>query len=385
MNTPQVEALMLRNGWKTYHCLQAARAASWEPLERIQQRQVRQLRALLAHAYKHVPMYRQLYNEANFRPESFRSLADLDKIPILSKPRLKAAEVHEVLARGVPPERCAIVTTSGSTGVPLRIYLGPADQRWQRVVAWRILFEHGFRWTDRTLEIRMTLGQTYAIQRLGLAPKDWVSILAGPATWAQYLTKTRYAVVMAGASTLHALAETVQALGIPPPQPRLIVSDSEPLTPRTRHLVHCALGTNPIDVYGLVELSNFAWECEQRCGLHVSSDSHIVEVDAPHGRSGRLIATALGMWTMPIIRYDTGDLAEAETQPCSCGRSMPRLRHLYGRAIDSVRLPDGRQLFWPFFHEMLGRYQAIQQWQILQEDTQSLRLQLVTACSTNEL
>ena len=34
------------------------------------------------------------------------------------------------------------------------------------------LFEHSFRWTDRTLEIRMDLRGRYAIQRFGIAPKD---------------------------------------------------------------------------------------------------------------------------------------------------------------------------------------------------------------------
>ena len=137
------------------------------------------------------------------------------------------------------------------------------------------------------------------------------------------------------------------------------------------------LGTDPIDVFGLVELSNFAWECELREGFHVSTDSHIVEVDASPGKPGPLIATALGMWTMPIIRYATGDLAELDSRPCPCGRGLPLLKHLYGRAVDSVLLPRGGRLFWPFFHEVLGRYPELRQWRVVQEDAGRLRLQVV--------
>ncbi len=368
---------MLLDGWKTFRLIRTALAASHWPPEQLRQVQEEQLRKLLVHAYHNVPLYRALYDEIGFRPEHFRSLDDLDKIPILQKQRLKAARPEEVVARGVDPRHCTTVDTSGSTGTPLRIYLGPRDQRWQRAVAWRILFEHGFRWTDRTLEIRMALGPGFFVQRFGIASKEWVSILDPPESWARRLAETRPQVVVAGAGTLHALAEAIVVLGFEPSQPRLVVSDSETLAPVTRRLVHRVLGTDPVDVFGLVELSNFAWECELRRGFHVSADSHIVEVAAPPGEPGPIIATALGMWTMPIIRYHTGDLAESDSRPCPCGRSLPLLRRMYGRAVDSVVLPRGGRLFWPFFHEVLGRYTELRQWRILQEDAHHLRLQVV--------
>src|SRR5262249_35847397 len=158
---------------------------------------------------------------------------------------------------------------------------------------------HGFRWTDRTLEIRMTLGRRFFVQRFGFAPKEWVSILDPPESWARRLAETQPQVVVASAGTLHALAEAMATLNLNLARPPIVVSDSATLTPAVRRLVHRVLGTDPVDVFGLVELSNFAWECEQHCGFHVSADSHIVEIDAPHGKPGPIIATALHMWTMP--------------------------------------------------------------------------------------
>lgn len=285
---------MLLDGWKTWRLMRTALTSSrWAP-RRLRRVQETQLRKLLVHAYRNVPLYQALYDEAGFRPEQFRSLDDLSKIPMLDTQRLKAARPEEVVARGSDPRQCTTVDTSGSTGTPLRIYLGPCDRRWQRAVAWRILFEHGFRWTDRTLEIRMTLGPRFFVQQLGIAPKEWVSILDPPESWVRRLVEIRPQVIVAGAGTLHALAEAVVTLGLTPARPRIVISDSETLSPLTRRLVHRVLGTAPIDVFGLVELSNFAWECEYRHGFHVSADSHIVEVDAPPGEPGPLIATALG-------------------------------------------------------------------------------------------
>ncbi len=369
--------MMLVDGWKTVRLIRQALASSRWRLEDLRQVQEERLRKLLIHAYQNVPLYRGLYKEAGYRPEEFRSLDDIDKIPILQKDRLKQASPEEVVAQGIDPHRCGVVETSGSTGTPLRIFLGAIDQQWQRVVAWRILFEHGFRWTDRTLEIRMTFGQRFFVQRLGIAPKEWCSILDPPECWAQRIVETRPNVIVAGAGTLHALAETIQTLGLNLPPPRLIISDSETLSPATRQLVRRVLGRDPVDVYGLVELSNFAWECERRSGFHVSADSHIVEVVGASGEPGPIITTALGMWTMPMIRYETGDLAEVEATPCPCGRRLPLLRRIYGRRVDSVVLQDGRRIFWPFFHEVLGRYDELYQWRIMQDEMNEIQLQIV--------
>ena len=103
------------------------------------------LRKLLFHAYENVQLYRALYDDMGFHPKDFRSLSDLNKIPILSKERLKAAGPQEVVAQGIEVGKCTSVKTSGSTGIPLQIYLGPAEEQWHRAVALRILFEHGFR------------------------------------------------------------------------------------------------------------------------------------------------------------------------------------------------------------------------------------------------
>src|SRR5262249_33275492 len=251
-------------GLQTYLMIKSALASSRWTQEQQRRRQEERLGKLLSHAYTNVPLYRKLYDEAGFSPKNCPPLDDFNKIPVLQKNCLKAASLEEVVAQGVDLSRCKTVKTSGSTGTPLKIYLGPWEQQWQRAAAWRILFEHGFHWTDRTLEIRMTFGKQFFIQKLGIAPKDWMSILEPSALWAKRLYETQHEVVVASASTLHTLAEAVEALNVKAAWPRIIVSDSETLSPVTRRLVNRILGTDPVDVFGLVELSNFAWQCEER-------------------------------------------------------------------------------------------------------------------------
>jgi len=375
---------MFTEALTSWWLLHSARATSHRPPEWFQSRQEATLRRLLVHAYLNVPLYRRLYDEAGFRPEMFRTIDDLTRIPPLTKEALKGARIGEDLARGVDRSTCTVAHTSGSTGIPIQILVGPYERCWRRAVAWRILFEHGFRWTDRTLEIRMTHQKLHWLQRLGLAPKDWGSIRADPGVWAWQLARQHHACVVAGAGTLEVLAKAVASRPVRPP--RVLISDGETLTPRARTIVRKALGTEPVDVYGLEEVSNFAWECEQHAGYHISADSHLVEVEAPPGEAGPLRVTALGMWTMPFIRYETGDLAAWATAPCPCGRTLPLLATVHGRAVASITTTDGRQLLWPFFYELLGSEADIVCWQVRQMDLRSiLVLVVLQRSSTNRL
>ena len=345
------------------------------PGEVLRKRQEDGMRRLLAHAYEKVPMYRRLYDGAGFHPADFRSLDDLKSIPPLTKDLFKHTQPEERVAVGTDFAKCRIMRTSGSTGVPLQIAFGPSDVRWQRAVAWRILFENGFRWADRTMEIRMQLQRPNTLQRLGVAPKDWVSLLDPPQRWVDVLLKKRPEVVVGGAGTLHALAEALLERGARYGA-RLVISDSETLAPETRNLVREALECDPCDVYGLEEMSNFAWQCEYREGFHVSDDSHIVEVDALSGEAGPLIVTALFSRTTPMIRYKTGDCAERAVDPCSCGRTLSLLARIHGRSVDSISLPDGRKVFWPFFHMLIGEQTHISRWRVVQTSPSHLRVEV---------
>jgi phenylacetate-CoA ligase len=357
------------------------RRARW-PAAALTALQERQLRELVAHAYDRVPIHRRRLDAAGVTPDSIRTLADLARVPTTPKALLRSTPPAELVAGGVDPAACDVVRTSGSTGMPLRILRGRHEIEWHRAAGLRIFRELGFRWTDRTLEIRAVLGPTFLVQRFGVAPKRWVSILESPAEQLRALREFRPQVLFAAASTLHELAATGLESGIAAPPIRLVMADAEPLLPTTRALVTRAFGVVPFDVYGLVELSNFAWECERHDGLHVSADTHLVEIvdDAgplPPGTPGRILCTDLVARTMPMLRYETGDWGALVHDPCPCGRTFPRLVGLVGRESDVVRLPEGRRLHWPYFHETFARHEDLDRYQVVQEARDRVRVRIL--------
>jgi phenylacetate-CoA ligase len=366
--------------WYLAYVLASGRGRSFADPAAVRRLQLRRFRALVDHARRRVPLHRRRL--AGVEPDAVRTVEDVARLPTLPKRLLRETPLAELVTTGFDPARGDVVHTSGSTGAPLRIVRGPREVDWHRGAGLRILRERGFRWTDRTFEIRALAGPTFGAQRLGVAPKHWASILDPPEQLLADLVAYRPAVVCATPSVLHELADVVRAGGPRPVPPRLVIADAEPLLPATRARVAEAFGTPPTDVYGLVEVSNFAFECRHATGLHVTADTHLVEVlddagrPAPAGTPGRIVVTDLMARTMPILRYETGDRAALVTTPCPCGRTSPRLVGLVGRAADAVVLSDGRRLHWPYFHEALARLPHLERWQVVQDELRRVRVRL---------
>ena len=85
---------------------------------------------------------------------------------------------------------------------------------------------------------------------------------------------------------------------------------------------------------------------------------------------------------MPFIRYRIGDLAMAadNSNPCTCGRGLPKLQSIQGRVQAIIQCKNGNYLPGTFFsHFFKEYYYCIKQYQIIQESTSTIRLNIVKA------
>jgi phenylacetate-coenzyme A ligase PaaK-like adenylate-forming protein len=127
--------------------------------------------------------------------------------------------------------------------------------------------------------------------------------------------------------------------------PSFISTSSEVRTPEMTDLIEEAWGVTPFEMLGVTEAGIMAADCPAHAGLHVFEDQVVAEVldddgaPTPDGDLGRLVITPLHLRTLPLIRYDTGDLVRASTDPCECGRPYMRLTEIQGRADDILHLP----------------------------------------------
>jgi phenylacetate-CoA ligase len=98
----------------------------WKSLAELEVLQTRRLRRLVREAAG-VPFYAQLFRDIKLRAEDIRSPADLRQIPITTKEQLQNAGLDEITSRRIDLSRCVAVGTSGSTGIPLRLFFTRAD------------------------------------------------------------------------------------------------------------------------------------------------------------------------------------------------------------------------------------------------------------------
>ena len=110
----------------------------------------------------------------------------------------------------------------------------------------------------------------------------------------------------------------------PAPGIRKMQAVSEQLSPAMRRRIETTTGARVAQNYGLNEIGLAAAQCAAG-NYHVHVEHCIAEIvdeaGAPcaPGVAGRLVLTALKNPAMPLLRYDSGDMARAVAGPCPCG------------------------------------------------------------------
>jgi phenylacetate-CoA ligase len=144
-------------------------------------------------------------------------------------------------------------------------------------------------------------------------------------------------------SSIEILARFMTRYGIRDIKPKAVFCESENVYPRQRQIIKSILGCEVYAGYGHSERAVDAVECEQHNGYHISMEYGIlelldkdIEVIKEPGRTGRVVATGFGNYCMPLIRYETDDLANYAANECICGRHLNLIRDFYGRLRDFV-------------------------------------------------
>jgi len=352
----------------------------------LQRLQWKRFRALVKYAYENVPFYHRKFRSAGVKPDDVKGFDDLWKIPAITKFEIQACDLKDMVAGNVDVGSLVKRSTSGSTGVPLNTLVDGRVEDFEAAVRMRALFENGLRVRDKMAVVadpRSFPKKRSVFQRFGVMKRKHISIFDYAEKQMMLLREFKPDVVKGYSSSLFILAEEFNdaAKEI---EPRLIFTSAELLDASSRKLVSSAFGAELFDFYACSEFSLLAWECREHCGYHVNADSVLMEfVDdnggaVAFGERGNVVCTSLFNNVMPIIRYKLDDVAIPIDDKCSCGRTLPLLRLIEGRADDFLVATDGRLIsptvFFPYpFDNMDG----IKQFRMVQERKDKLRIELV--------
>jgi len=352
------------------------------------------LARILHRAATRVPYYREQWSARRQRGDR-ASWERLENWPILSKAPLRENPAAFV-ADDCDVRRMFPVETSGTLGTPLRLWRSrPTERSWYAIFEARLRLWNGVSRRDRWANIggqRVTRGgqrkPPFWVWNRGMRQLYLSSYHANPDVVPFYLdAMRRYRVtyLLGYPSAMHAIARVAVERGIPVPKLRVVVSNAESLFEFQRETIARAFDCSVRNTYGQAEIVCAASECPSGT-MHLWPDVGVTECirddpdqRIPRSQVGSLVCTGLINTDMPLVRYDTGDRAALgdSAEPCACGRLLPVLQSLDGRAQDLIITPSGSPVggLDTVFHSGLPMFEA----QIVQETLHRIRIKVVPA------
>ncbi|MCL4487839.1 MAG: hypothetical protein M1570_06875 [Chloroflexi bacterium] len=349
-----------RSAFVLWHARNEASLPYW-PLERIREIQNRRVRAMTRHAYDTVPFYRAAMDEIGLRPEEFRTAEDLRKLPLLTSEEI-ARSPDRFLSHRFANGPTLSLESSGTQGLrkPVRydddaLLLALAHGHRQRVVIARFV---GRTLGYREMTIERLDGTGYKLRKFyenhSMVPKqlDYARTFLSPAETTEdtIAAINRFApqVIRGYGSHLGSIFRQAHGKQLALVKPKVVLYGGDSMSEADKRLIEDEIRVPVLSSYQAVEALRIAFQCERSAGFHVNLDQialHVVDDQGdpvPNGIPGQVVISNLTNRATVLLNYQLGDMGTFTEEPCACGRTLPILTSIQGRANDCVYLPDGR-------------------------------------------
>lgn len=366
--------------------------SQWLSAQEIKTLQIDNLRRFLQRIGTTVPYYQRLFSDLEFNPDTLTSTADLERLPLLDKPAIRA-NIDAMKASGA--EKLKRFNTGGSSGEPLVFYLGNerishdvaakrrATRWWnvdigdEEIVLWGSPIELGAQ--DRMRLLRDRLFRTELLSAFEMSQQRLDNFVSR-------IQRRRPKMLFGYPSSLalladHAIArqQSLDNLGI-----RVVFVTSECLYDHQRERIQQAFGCPVANGYGGRDAGFTAHQCPQG-SLHLSAEDIVVEIVdrygqvLPHGETGEIVITHLSTSEFPFVRYRTGDVGSLGKETCTCGRGLPVLASVEGRSTDFVTASNGTVLHGLALIYVLRDIPGVEAFRIVQESLRHTRVEVVAS------
>lgn len=350
-----------------------------------------QLRALVQHAFANVPYYRSIMEARRLRPEDIRGVADLPKLPVLTKEDVRL-NFDRLLARNANRGCLIWRHTSGTTGKALSFYSTKASLAFQWAVWWRHRMRLGLRlrdWHANFTGHRVVPGQQQeppfwrwnyptrqALVGMQQIVPEKVSALV------RFLSEHEFSYYSGYPSIIHSFVLIASEAGLKLARPpRVIDTGAENILQTQRRDIEAFTGAVLTDQYGMSEGAGNASQCEHG-SYHEDHEFGVLEAveeeSTGDGRArGRILCTGFACPEFPFLRYEIGDVGvwQPRSFRCRCGRESRVLHSIEGRVDDYVITPEGRRVMR--FDYVFKDAKEVKECQVVQRERGAIVLRVV--------
>ena len=375
-------------------------AASKWPAEHLERLHAGRLDALLQHASKVVPFYRE--RAASPELSAFPILRKEDihaHFDALMEPSLLAEYRAEKKPRGYS---WVEVKTGGSTGIPTTVIHDADFRDWGRAgrlySQWMCGFPIGTPFFQlwgsmRDINDAKDSTQKRVLNSL-LQAHPLNAFLMDDARMADYLREigeSRIDHLMAYVDAAYQLARFQEKSGKPMRPLKSLMACAGTVTDEVRGKLARVFGARVHNKYGSRECADMACECAAG-GFHIyATGIHLEIVDdagqpVPAGTTGRILVTLLHNRRFPIIRYEIGDIGALSSAECRCGSPLPLLERVEGRISEIITAANGAYVSPVYIRHLIGVVHnpgTIERFQFRQTDATRYALLLQTEAAVS--
>lgn len=354
--------------------------------------QLEKLNQLLTHAYQTVPYYQRVFSERKLHPDDIQNEGDLIKLPLLTRDILLNHQ-DELVSTKADFSTLKDNYSSGSTG---RRALFKQDQNfrlWMRAHQirtymwcnnWNIGEKFVLLWGSEIywnmFNIRDKIVNLLSNRREFNTFKLSANLIK---SFARNLKQFNPALISSYSNALHLISLELKKHNIRIPALRSIQTTSEPMPPAMRQRVEKSFNCEVFDKYGSRETNIVSHESPAHDGMLIQSENVVAEFINSKGlhchanEKGKVILTTLNNFSMPLIRYETNDLAAPLEGYSNKSYQFPRMTEVAGRDQDLIFTPLGDYIDSYFFSYLFMRFEAIHWFQVIQNEYGSLYVRLL--------
>jgi phenylacetate-CoA ligase len=356
--------------------------------------QERYLKNLIIHSYKNVPYYQKIFDETGIVKGEKIDLSKFNEIPILTKQILQKNQ-KELISKDYMSRKWYYNFSGGSTGEPTKFIQDRTYNKWytasnkyyyqdmldideinvKKILLWgspQDLFKGSIGFKSKVINWFTNTQILNSFKMTGIDMKSYV----------ETINKYKPDIIRGYAGSLYELAKFSEKNLLTIHQPKRLVCSAETLTNDMRAKIESIFKTKLFNFYGSRETATLAGECKHGL-IHIFSFNNYLEIlnqdNTPviEGKAGRVIVTNLHNYSMPLIRYEIGDMAVEGPKKCTCGNFLPCVKEISGRLEEQFIKRDGSIVIGYFFVHLLGvvlNKGYIKKFQVIQEDYDKIRI-----------
>jgi phenylacetate-CoA ligase len=368
--------------------------------ESLRRYQDTQLRRLVRFADT-VPLYHDKFKQIGIHPSDITSTDDLHKLPFITKDDIKQYYPNGIVSTKIKKNSLIEVSTSGTTGKVLPIYVDLLDIVMGLFAYIRTLHEYDMNvWKNRITiigDFAPHTAESGYITR-GVQPRlnlmrmfkniQWLNTNDDPKKIIVAINEFQPEFIGGYVGMLGHLALLKEKGFGENISPQYIAATGSVLDPFLKSFIEKTFHTKIFEVYGATESGLIGFQCKQG-SYHLMSDLVYTEflkdgrpVDS--GEGGEMVITKFHGNGTPMIRYTAiNDIVAPLDGSCSCGKAGALIQKVYGRNDLALYLSDGTVLLPSSFSEIYSKIlydlktNKVTNTKIIQHDLTTLEIQVV--------